>query len=72
MTTEPSYTAFMLYRMIDPHVYETNRSVLRKVYKRIKKVERKRRDKRDVRKALYKGVLECHKRALDLVRQFRL
>ncbi len=36
MTTEPSYTAFMLYRMIDPHVYETNRSVLRKVYKRIK------------------------------------
>ena len=69
---EPSAFHFQLYHMLDVHVYETNLAVIRKLWRKMKKIERKRRDKREIRKAMYRGVLECHKRALELVRKFRL
>lgn len=61
-----------IYHRLGCTVYDTNRTVLRALWKKLKKTERKRRDKREMRHRLFREILKCHADALALVRQFRL
>lgn len=63
---------YSVYRRLNVTVYDTNRTVLRKLWQMIKRKDRRRRDKRTARHALYRGVLKCHDDALKIVRQYRL
>lgn len=62
----------MHYNVYRWSVFDSNRTVIRKLYKKIKKPERKAHSKRGSRHALYRGVLKCHADAQKLRRMFRL
>jgi hypothetical protein len=61
-----------IYHTLGCSIYDTNRTVLRALWKKLKRVDRRRRDKRKSRHGLYRGVLKCHADALELARHFRL
>jgi hypothetical protein len=62
----------LIYERLGCSIYDTNRAVLRALWKKLKRVDRRRRDKRKLRHDMYRKVLKCHADALELARRFRL
>lgn len=63
---------YNVYCWLNVSVFDSNMTIIRKLRKKIKKPERKGREKRESRHALYRGVLKCHANAQMLHRMFRL
>lgn len=61
------------YRRIDPHVGDTNVSVIRKLRKRLKKsfLNDRSRSARRRRHAMYRAILQHHREAGELFRRYR-